>query len=362
MKKLIGIIAGIPLLAAPGLRLAVEASGPSVSTLIMKAGETKGQKERDRLLKKISAFKPNSQEDVTVLLEAMTDSSLSVACRQALSRVTPEDNHLSLPFVKALKSRDPAVRSLSVRKVGTLKAKEAVPELRRIAKKTPSGLILTREDGILIGDALYSLGEIADKDSIPLMLSWLKKFGPNGGVAGLALLMVGKGAVSPIISCALQTKDKKKAKICTHLIRGLKGRESAPALLKLARDRQYSREIRGNAIEALGYIGDSDSLEELKEVFESSEEFIWKVFIFSAFSQAKYAGGMSLALEALKDANPLIRTSAIRLLGEIGDESSVPVLQAARDDVDRAVRHRAALALKKLTGKDYDWKKPKDAR
>lgn len=366
MRELISIISVMSLLGITSLQQTHAASNPSISALIIKAREAKGQVERTRLLKAISDRKPKSQEDVSALLEAMTDRELSRACQMAVSRVKAEDTHLSQPFVKALRSRDKAVRFYSVRMVGKLKAKEAIPELRRIAKKRTFSFYLNREDAVSIGDALHSLGEIGDEGSIPLMMSWIKDFGANnGGVAGLALQTLGKGAVLPIVSCAHQTKDKEKGKICTYLIRGVKGKEAAPILLKVVKDKKYSREIRGNAIEAMGYIGDSDSLEGLKEIFKTSNDYVKKNEVLFAFKHAKNKGGIPLALEALRDRNAILRTGAVHILGEIGDESVVQALEEALRDPDRAVRRRAVRALKKITGKDYERKgrkKGKDAR
>ena len=52
-----------------------------------------------------------------------------------------------------------------------------------------------------------------------------------------------------------------------------------------------------------------------------------------------------------------LRTEIVRALGNIGSAQAVPALEKALGDKYPHVRMRAAMALKKITGKEYDYDK-----
>lgn len=59
-----------------------------------------------------------------------------------------------------------------------------------------------------------------------------------------------------------------------------------------------------------------------------------------------------LAARYRTDAELDVRLRALRMLGELGDKSAIPVLAKALEDPDPAVQYRAVAALKQVSGRD----------
>jgi HEAT repeat protein len=67
--------------------------------------------------------------------------------------------------------------------------------------------------------------------------------------------------------------------------------------------------------------------------------------------------GLPFLINVLRnDANPEARETAVVLIDRINDPSAVPALEEALKDRNKQVRLNAKQALKKMTGKDYEWK------
>lgn len=338
----------------------------AITEIIGKLKKAQTKEEKESLDMTIREFKPKTESDARVLFEAMDDKQLASASWRALSNVRYEDRQLAPVFIENLNNRNKTARLLAIEMVGKFKAKEAVPELMEIAKKTPIKHVLgIDEGGMVIAKSLMSLGEIGDESAMPVIISRLKDFGTErtggtGGAAGFALQMFGKKAVAPILREAKTNKDEDVRKIATYLIRGINDKEAAPDLLEVVKDTTNPLEIRQNAIEALGYIGDKESAQQMVAIFSNEKELSIRAYILSAFRHNKNRDGIPLAFKGLSDNDPIIRGSAAIVLGEVciqSDDLAIAALEKALNDSDKETRILASRALKKITGKDYDWRK-----
>jgi hypothetical protein len=87
---------------------------------------------------------------------------------------------------------------------------------------------------------------------------------------------------------------------------------------------QYDKPSKGDAVIALGLLGDERAVPVLVEHLQN-------------------------------EANDNLRAQIVKSLGWIGSKSSVPALEAALQDKYLHVRNQASRALKQITGKEYDY-------
>ena len=126
-------------------------------------------------------------------------------------------------------------------------------------------------------------------------------------------------------------------------IEELKANKDVEGLISALKDKDPN--VRGDAAEALGKIGDSRAVEPLIEVLNDIVEFI-------AIDSLRKIGEPAVEplIKALKNKDTLIRSGAVRALGELRDKRAVEPLTEALKYGDMFVRSAAVGALEKLKG------------
>ena len=124
---------------------------------------------------------------------------------------------------------------------------------------------------------------------------------------------------------------------------------AAPMLIELLNNDQ-PKEIRLNAIEALGKIEEDSSVEALVALLNEEDKEI-KMAACDALGMIKNAKAAGHLIRILQDED--IRLTAIWALGNIGDKNAVPALTTLLDDKDKYVSSNAAKALKKIGSVSY---------
>jgi len=126
-------------------------------------------------------------------------------------------------------------------------------------------------------------------------------------------------------------------------IEELKANKDVEGLISALKDKDPM--VRGDAAEALGKIGDSRAVEPLIEVLNDIVEFI-------AIESLRKIGEPAVEplIKALKNKDTLIRSGAVRALGEIRDKRAIEPLTEALKYGDMFVRSAAVGALEKIKG------------
>ena len=119
---------------------------------------------------------------------------------------------------------------------------------------------------------------------------------------------------------------------------------AVPMLIKLLNNDQ-PKKTRLMAIESLGKIGDSSSIDALVALLNEEDKEI-KMAACDALGIIKNAKAVGHLIRILQDKD--IRLTAIWALGNIGDKSAIPALTTLLDDKDKYVSSNAAKALKKI--------------
>jgi HEAT repeat protein len=126
-------------------------------------------------------------------------------------------------------------------------------------------------------------------------------------------------------------------------IEEFKANKDVKGLINALKDKDIN--VRGDAAEALGKIGDSRAVEPLIEALKDIVEFI-------AIESLRKIGEPAIdpLIKALKNKDTLIRSGAARALGEIRDKRAIEPLTEAIKYGDMFVRSAAVGALEKIKG------------
>lgn len=126
---------------------------------------------------------------------------------------------------------------------------------------------------------------------------------------------------------------------------GDQDREQALNLLKEVLLNDPEADVQAAAADALGGLKMAEAFEDLKAVYESTEEWLLKFSIIAALGELGDPRAFDLLATAIKSDISLVSTAAIGSLGELGDPRAVPLLLPYVDADDWQVRHRVTQAL-----------------
>lgn len=126
------------------------------------------------------------------------------------------------------------------------------------------------------------------------------------------------------------------------------GNQNRQQTLELLRDALLNdpeADVQAAAADALGGLKLTEAFEDLKAVYESTQEWLLKFSIIAALGEMGDPRAFDLLAEAIKSDITLVSTAAIGSLGELGDPKAVPILLDYTEADDWQVRHRVTQAL-----------------
>lgn len=143
---------------------------------------------------------------------------------------------------------------------------------------------------------------------------------------------------------ALQDRRTTIRSYAARAIANIKGKKSARAVERLLADPR--REVVLSACEALGRIGESDSIPALIEKLGSDRKSIQNAAANSLTQMGKNA--VSQLAVAMLDSRPQIRALIATILGNIGKPDVLKILIVSLEDNNKAVRRAAITALGRI--------------
>jgi HEAT repeat protein len=278
-------------------------------------------------------------ELVTALLQAVDDESAKVRLEAAyatgvIARAPLAADHVQ-KLTKMLDHYDPAVRAAAARVIARLKVTEASDALLKAVNDSQAGVRYA---------AMRALGAIHEARAVPALTEQF------------AFYKKGEGAWSALDALA---------------------QIGAPASVPLFKERLQDRDpfIRRAAVEGLGRAGDVASIDTLEPIVGTDESAM--VRLATAFALQKLgrnyaarivdlmssskvlAQGQEYLVELgpamvptvtprMQDPEPDLRRALADVLGVIGDQSTLPALEAAAKDADAAVAAAAKRAMARL--------------
>lgn len=328
--------AGTP--AAPGQSVTVstavdmaELDAMPLNALATKIKAAKDSNERRQYVGAVRRFKPKNEKDIRLLVDLATeDSRKGVAMDAALysiSNVKATDTQLEPAFINMLQDKRARARNIAMQMCGMFKSKKALPIiLEKFRKMNP---------------------DAADEDSQTEHVGMWASLGAYG-----------KDAIPGLLKIAKENPNKRLHKQIGYAIGEIKDKDSIPQLIEMVKDKTVAPEIRTKAIDVAGKIGGEDAIQELMKIFKEEKDYKSKVDLVIAIGHGKSTTAIPFLEAVLRnELDSTLRSSATTALERIGGTKATDVLtEALKTEIDNSVRERIAYSLKKLTGKDYDWK------
>ncbi|MGC1309388.1 MAG: HEAT repeat domain-containing protein [Phormidesmis sp.] len=104
-------------------------------------------------------------------------------------------------------------------------------------------------------------------------------------------------------------------------------------------------DVQAAAADSLGALKLTAALDDLKELYEMTSEWLVKMSIVACLGEMGDGRAFDLLKSALSDDNSLIAVSAIGALGELQDKRAIPLLLPYVTHDDWQIRHRLAQSL-----------------
>ena len=140
-------------------------------------------------------------------------------------------------------------------------------------------------------------------------------------------------------------------RICGESVKGVQkfSEEDRDILIQIAleRDPNGNVAIRKHTIDALGQYKDLKVAEALLDISSSDvEDEIVRSHALMSLAQTSPKITTSILSYHISDKSPLIRTTVTNIIGKIGDESAIDILnRLLQNERDAAVLHRASTAI-----------------
>jgi HEAT repeat protein len=230
--------------------------------------------------------------------------------RLALSGLRRTGDKTALPcYLDAVASTDATLRAQGVGGLGELRSPDLFPALRQLLKKEKDPLI-----GLSIAHALAAAG---DKD-------------------GFAYL---------------QKKLSDKEEQVRDSVVGLLGAVEDPKVVPLLRGAfvaDPSATVRTTAAASLAHFKDPSGLTLLREALDDID-FRVRLGVAIALARMDYTTAKPLVVRALQSEDPLVRTNALKVVGDNADVAVLPmVLDSVGRERDRYVQSQALWTIGKI--------------
>jgi HEAT repeat protein len=286
---------------------------------------------------------PEAEPPLAEALESDPSAPVRGAAAMALGNLG--DSRALAALVDGLVDGDSFVRTEAVRsltRVATQGGPGVVAATADLVELAPEG---AKVQGIRI---LVSLGSHGAEGVVKLLGD------PSTKVQGEALAALEKmssSAVEPALRGALQASNPTLRAAAATLL-GDRGDEEAIApLADLVSDSTEAPEVRAAARAALLRMSPIIDAEAELEILRDSPEAHLRLRALVLLTAKPSAGVVPLCIGALRDPSPLVRAYAVETLGDFGDRSALPALQAMVNRPDNAtMAHVLTAAIRRIEG------------
>ena len=188
---------------------------------------------------------------------------------------------------------------------------------------------LKDESEVVRESAVYALGKIMDEETIPRLLPLLSD--KNIYVRMAAAQAIANKGVIAIKTLVNLLKDKNETvrEASTYALGEIGDKKTVSYIIEMLSDKDPFVKI--SAARALGKIGDERAVEPLLKLISEENAFV-SMSAANALKELK-ENVFAHLLQSLTYTNPVIRKSAARALGKIGDERAIiPLILALWDE------------------------------
>ena len=276
-----------------------------------------------------------------VILEVLKGNDLAMQAVAVSLTSEIKGGKTTTAIAQMLPRLSPAVQVKLLVALGYRGDRAALPEVSKAANSADESTQVA---------ALSTLGEIGDASTVPLLAQVAaREEGAPSRSARKSLHRIKGQEVDAQIVTLLKKSD---LKVKLELIKTVSARaitSAAPVLLKSATD--ADAEIRLASLRALGVVADGTSLPALLDLLVTARTEADRTEAESAVVEvARKNNGAPNPSQTVGVRYPSARDSAtkvalIKVLGELGSDSSLALLRRALADPDKAIAHAAVSAL-----------------
>jgi HEAT repeat protein len=228
------------------------------------------------------------------------------------------------------------VRVAIVRALGQIRDASAGPALER-ALRDPNKQV--------VQESILSIGLVGHTPARALLEQMFKtdrdRTTKNNALESLALLR--DPASTPLFESLLDSKEDYQRELAAE---GL-ARAKYDARGWTTRILQETKPNVRNALAfGLATSGEINYINDLANALDSRQSYQVEVYLYEL---GRFEGKMSNLYPYLRSTNPKVRAGMARVVGNIGDPSSVELVRPLRDDPDTEVVREAVAALRKLS-------------
>ena len=265
-----------------------------------------------------------------------------------------------------------AVRVEAVRALGSLRAKDQIPNLTA-AFEDPQN----REHRNVRVEIIHTIGIIRDPAAGPALERALRDSDKQVvSEAALAVGLVGHTAARPVLEEMFRTESNRAIRSrCLEALALMRDRASTSLFESLLNDgNDYYRELAAEGLARLHYgagkdwrekfelekkpnvrnalafglaaSGDLAYMNNLANALDSRQENQVEVYLYEL---GKFDGQLNELYRYLRSMNPKVRAGIARIIGNIGDPASTAQIRPLTDDSSTEVVREAVAALRKLS-------------
>ncbi|MCX5784105.1 MAG: HEAT repeat domain-containing protein [Elusimicrobia bacterium] len=239
--------------------------------------------------------------------------------RQGADSLSQSRDPRGMPYlIAALKDENAQVRVAAVDGLGMLSAIEAAPQLAE--------MLTTDKEPTVRQAVAISLSYIMAPTSGPALLKALNDTSTAVKYAAAHTLGAMKYAPAEdqLISMLADT-DAGSRRVAIAALGDLQSKKAEQTVIKMLADND--KYIRLEAVRALGNIGDKSALDELKKNLNPNEDPAVRVETALALSKMDDKSGLDTAYEFAKSSDLSLKSQALNVIGNIGDEHSLGFIE-----------------------------------
>ncbi len=290
-------------------------------------------------------------------MKVLKDKGEKLKHIQLLREALPQTEEEIQSVVGLLDDEDVDNKCVAMELLGKIKEKRAIPKIIANLKHKNDKVKMT---------AAVMLGEIGDESAVEPLLEnpdlMVLEFGQS------PLAKIGAPALPKLIKVAKkksllgllpkQPEKDRRSKNAVYAIGQMRDRNAIPTLMTLLHEED--NDLRLAAVQALAAMDVREAYPDFERMLKDKNIHV-RAATLGALIKANKEKYLPTAIEFLdKDVTPddaYILKRSIDMLGQLKEENAIPKLEKLLNHREGSIRHYAATALWRITGKVYKYKK-----
>ena len=244
-------------------------------------------------------------------------------------------------FAKMLPRLSPAMQAKMLQSLGSRGDRAALPEVLKILESPDESVRVA---------ALNALGDLGDASTVGLLAQTAARAeaAPSRSARKSLYQLQGREVDAAIMSLLVKSDPKVEVELIKAVARR-KISSAVPTLLNTATN--ADAEVRQASLKALREVAKGESMPALVELLVNAQTDADRTeaesTVVAVAGEASLGPDPAKAIRAMYPSarDSVVKVSLIKVLGDIGDDSSLPLLEKALAEPDKEISHAAVRAL-----------------